>query len=204
MCSFPMHRITLHRRSGSSVPAEGAILVCDVVYAELVPAFGDRSALDRALRRINATTAPLDTAIAYEAGLRSRYRQAGGPSPRIMSDFLIGAHAVVNADTFPVHHGSLCPGVTTKLNNGLGSPPDHVPEPVVSRWWWAFWEIRTGHPRYAAVAAWLPPVAAGVAGCSCECIRLPVPAPPDCRETRARVPPEAVPRRTGWQGSRGP
>ena len=72
-----------------------------MVYAELAPAFGNRSALDGALRQINATTSPLDTAIAYEAGLRwSRYRQAGGPRTRIMSDFLIGAHAVANADTF--------------------------------------------------------------------------------------------------------
>lgn len=79
----------------------GAVLVCDVVYAELVPAFGDRSALDGALRQINATISPLDTAIAYEAGLRwSRYRQAGGPRTRIMSDFLIGAHAVARTDTF--------------------------------------------------------------------------------------------------------
>ena len=78
----------------------GAVLVCDVVYAELVPAFGDRSALDGALSQINATISPLDTAIAYEAGLRwSRYRQAGGPRTRIMSDFLIGAHAVARADT---------------------------------------------------------------------------------------------------------
>ena len=79
----------------------GAILVCDVVYAELVPAFGDRSSLDGALREINATISPIDTAMAYEAGLRwSRYRQAGGPRGRIISDFLIGAHAVVSADTF--------------------------------------------------------------------------------------------------------
>ena len=48
----------------------GAILVCDVVYAELVPSFGDRSSLDRALGQINATVSPIDTAIAYEAGLR--------------------------------------------------------------------------------------------------------------------------------------
>jgi len=48
----------------------GAILVCDVVYAELVPAFGDRSALDGAPERIDAPSSPLDTAIAYEAGLR--------------------------------------------------------------------------------------------------------------------------------------
>ena len=79
----------------------GAILICDVVYAELVPAFGDRSALNGALRQINATFSPLDTAMAYEAGLRwSRYRQAGGPRTRIMSDFLIGAHAIASADIF--------------------------------------------------------------------------------------------------------
>ena len=79
----------------------GAILVCDVVYAELVPAFGDRSSLDRALREINATLSPIDAAIAYEAGLRwARYRQAGGSRERIIADFLIGAHAIANADTF--------------------------------------------------------------------------------------------------------
>ena len=79
----------------------GAILVCDVVYAELVPAFGNRSSLDEALRVINATISPIDTAIAFEAGMRwLRYRQAGGPRERIIADFLIGAHASARADTF--------------------------------------------------------------------------------------------------------
>ena len=78
----------------------GAILVCDVVYAELVPAFGDRASLDKTLREITATVSPIDTAIAYEAGIRwSRYRQAGGSRVRIIADFLIGAHAIANADT---------------------------------------------------------------------------------------------------------
>ncbi len=78
----------------------GAILVCDIVYAELVPAFGDRSSLDQTLREINATVSPIDTAIAYDAGIRwSRYRQAGGSRARIIADFLIGAHAIANADT---------------------------------------------------------------------------------------------------------
>ncbi len=79
----------------------GAILVCDIVYAELVPAFGDRAALDEALREINARLSPIDTSIAYEAGRRwMQYRRAGGPRARIISDFLIGAHAVAAADTF--------------------------------------------------------------------------------------------------------
>ena len=79
----------------------GAIIVCDIVYAEVTPPFGDRGTLDGALREINATTSPVDTAIAYDAGLRwMRYRRAGGPRERIISDFLIGAHAVAVADTF--------------------------------------------------------------------------------------------------------
>ena len=62
----------------------GAILVCDLVYAELTPAVGDRAALDAALREINATTSPVNTAIAYEAGRRwMRFRQAGGPRKRM-------------------------------------------------------------------------------------------------------------------------
>ena len=78
----------------------GAIIVCDIVYAELVPSFGDRAALDGALREINVALSPIDTSIAYEAGLRwMRYRRAAGPRQRIISDFLIGAHAAAVADT---------------------------------------------------------------------------------------------------------
>ena len=77
----------------------GDILVCDIVYSELVPAFDNRAALDEALRSINATVSPIDTGIAYEAGLRwFRYRQSGGPRNRILADFLIGAHALAKAD----------------------------------------------------------------------------------------------------------
>ena len=79
----------------------GAILVCDMVYAELVPAFDDRATLDGALREISAMISPINTDIACEAGQRwSRYRQAGGPRDRIITDFLIGAHAIVKAETF--------------------------------------------------------------------------------------------------------
>ena len=79
----------------------GAIVVCDLVYAELVPAFEDRDVLDGALREIGARLSPIDTAIACEAGMRwMRYRRAGGPRDRIITDFLIGTHAMVSADAF--------------------------------------------------------------------------------------------------------
>lgn len=79
----------------------GSIVVCDIVYAELAPAFPDRRALDDALRQINAMESPIDRAIAHDAGVRwRRYRRAGGRRSRIITDFLIGAHAVAAAETF--------------------------------------------------------------------------------------------------------
>lgn len=79
----------------------GAIIVCDIVYAELAAWFRNRTTLDGALQAINATASPIDSDIAYEAGLRwKRYREAGGPRKRIISDFLIGAHAIAVADAF--------------------------------------------------------------------------------------------------------
>lgn len=80
---------------------DGAVLVCDVVYAELVPFFGDRPTLDGALRDLGARLSRIDSAIAYEAGVRwMRYRRGGGPRTRIVADFLIGAHALAAADRF--------------------------------------------------------------------------------------------------------
>ena len=79
----------------------GAIVACDVVYAELVPSFRDRAALDQALRDLNVATVSINIAVAYEGGLRwKRYRRAGGPRTRVVPDFLIGAHAGVAADAF--------------------------------------------------------------------------------------------------------
>lgn len=79
----------------------GAIVACDIVYAELAPAFPDRPSLDHALRMLGATVSPITTDIAYDAGRRwLRYRRAGGPRKRIITDFLIGAHALSMADAF--------------------------------------------------------------------------------------------------------
>ena len=79
----------------------GAMIVSHVVYAELAPAFPDRETLDGALREANVVVSPIDSAIAYDAGLRwRRYRQSGGGRDRIITDFLIGAHAVAASDRF--------------------------------------------------------------------------------------------------------
>ena len=79
----------------------GAVIVCDIVYAELVPAFTAKASLDNALREIGAALSPINSSIAFEAGLRWKlYRESGGPRNRIIIDFLIGAHAASTADAF--------------------------------------------------------------------------------------------------------
>jgi predicted nucleic acid-binding protein len=80
---------------------EGALVICDIVYAELVPQFGDRRSLDRALTMINVSCSSLDPDTAFLAGQRwSEYTRAGGKRDRIITDFLIGAHALTKADRF--------------------------------------------------------------------------------------------------------
>ena len=87
-------------REGLRIAREkGPLLVCDVVYAELAPAFDSRASLDDALKALGIIVVPIGADIAFEAGVRwGRYRQAGGPRTRVLADFLIGAHALLAAD----------------------------------------------------------------------------------------------------------
>lgn len=79
----------------------GEIVACHVVYAEIVPQFPDQGLLDTFLGDLGITLSPIDNAIAWEAGQRfQQYRAAGGTRQRILPDFLIGAHAITQADNF--------------------------------------------------------------------------------------------------------
>jgi predicted nucleic acid-binding protein len=80
---------------------EGALIMCDIVYAELVPQFEERSMLDNTLATINVNLSPVDTEIVCLAGKKwGEYRKSGGTRKRIITDFLIGAHAVIKAERF--------------------------------------------------------------------------------------------------------
>ena len=80
---------------------EGALLICNIVYAELVPQFKDRSLLDETLAKINVSISLLDLDVAFLAGEKwGLYRQSGGKRERIITDFLIGAHAALKAERF--------------------------------------------------------------------------------------------------------
>jgi hypothetical protein len=80
---------------------EGALVICDIVYAELVPQFEERQKLDDTLRKINVSLSSTDADIAFLAGERwNLYRKSGGIRKRIITDFLIGAHALNKAERF--------------------------------------------------------------------------------------------------------
>jgi predicted nucleic acid-binding protein len=80
---------------------EGGLIISDVVYAELVPQFGKRAKLDEALSTLGATVMAGDREIAFTAGERfASYRRHGGPRERIVTDFLVAAHALHRAERF--------------------------------------------------------------------------------------------------------
>lgn len=79
--------------------AAGPILACDVVWAEVRAVFGDDEAAARALAGFPVTYSAIDARTASRAGAAwGVYRRRGGPRDRVVADFLIGAHALEQAD----------------------------------------------------------------------------------------------------------
>ena len=69
------------------------------VWAEVTAAFEDPMDGVRALEHVGIGFDPVDREIAVAAGQAWRaYRWAGGTRQRILTDFLIGAHAAGRAD----------------------------------------------------------------------------------------------------------
>jgi predicted nucleic acid-binding protein len=78
---------------------EGRLVVCEVVVAELRPCFASENALIEALEILGADYHALSREAALLAGHTwARYRQAGGKRDRLIPDFLIAAHAQIDAD----------------------------------------------------------------------------------------------------------
>lgn len=101
---------------------EGALAISHLVYAELVPQFDERATLEHALAKLNIQTLGLDDEIAYLAGQKwKEYRAVGGTRERILSDFIIGAHAMLRADRFLTRDRGFYRTYYPTLNY-LGSP----------------------------------------------------------------------------------
>jgi hypothetical protein len=79
--------------------AQGAVVACDIVWTETSAAFQtDRAARD-ALGKVGIAYDPLEQRAAEQAGRDwSEYRGRGGPRGRVIADFLVGAHALLQAD----------------------------------------------------------------------------------------------------------
>jgi predicted nucleic acid-binding protein len=78
--------------------ADGGLVACEVVWAEVSAAFGDISRMVTAMEQLGIRFLPLDQEAAARCGLQWRsYRSAGGSRQRVLADFLIGAHAAAHA-----------------------------------------------------------------------------------------------------------
>jgi hypothetical protein len=75
----------------------GPVFVNDIIAAELAPVFEEETELWVTLEKAQINLAPYPRAAVYVAGRAFlRYRQGGGRRNRILPDFMIGAHAMVN------------------------------------------------------------------------------------------------------------
>lgn len=79
--------------------AEGSVIACEVVCAETGAAFRQAREAEEAFMRARIDFSVLDQSTSLSAGQVWReYRRAGGKRERVIADFLIGAHALANAD----------------------------------------------------------------------------------------------------------
>jgi predicted nucleic acid-binding protein len=78
---------------------QGALVACEVVWAEVSAGFRSPDAAADALGRLRVGFSALDAASALAAGKAfGEYRSAGGSRERVVADFLVGAHARAHAD----------------------------------------------------------------------------------------------------------
>ena len=82
-----------------SAASEGPLVISPIAFAELAPSTADASSLLSFLGKLAISFDPISPAASYFAGMTfKRYRQAGGPRQHLVPDFLIAAHAQVQAD----------------------------------------------------------------------------------------------------------
>ena len=80
---------------------EGELVVCDIVAAEFFAAILDRRKLQAFLHGLSIVYSPttLDSAVLAGRIFRAYLRQ-GGPRQHLIPDFVVAAHATLQADRF--------------------------------------------------------------------------------------------------------
>ena len=78
---------------------EGKLVVCEVVLAEIFPAFQSPSEIRQFIADWHLEFVPASEESSLLAGAQfASFLQRGGKGGRVVADFLIGAHAQVQAD----------------------------------------------------------------------------------------------------------
>lgn len=78
---------------------EGALLLSPIAFAEFSIAYPGPEAAMADVERLGISYDPISPAAAHAAGqVFLRYRREGGPRAHLIPDFLIAAHAEVQAD----------------------------------------------------------------------------------------------------------
>ena len=80
--------------------AEGTVIACDVVWAEVATVYGEKQTeLMAALETMSIEYSEVTQEAALEAARHwYTYRSRGGSRQRIAADFIVGAHARVQCD----------------------------------------------------------------------------------------------------------
>lgn len=79
--------------------SEGTLLICPVAFAEYAIAYASVESALEDLGRLRVTYDEVSPEAAYLAGqIFLSYRREGGPRDHLLPDFLVAAHASVQAD----------------------------------------------------------------------------------------------------------
>lgn len=79
--------------------SDGSLVICPVTFSELAPSTGSASLLLANLENLSIAYDSISTESAHLAGsVFKEYRNAGGPRQHLIPDFLIAAHARIQAD----------------------------------------------------------------------------------------------------------
>lgn len=77
----------------------GRLIICDIVMAEMSALFNDDAAASRFFQKLGIDLEPTLVSTALLTGrIFHAYRRAGGTREHLIPDFLIGAHALLQAE----------------------------------------------------------------------------------------------------------
>lgn len=79
--------------------AEGSLRACEVVWTETATVFPESDSFLESMKILGIEYSPMEIDAALHAAASwRRYRERGGRRTRVIADFLIGAHALMQCD----------------------------------------------------------------------------------------------------------